>query len=104
MLLRQTAHQANHRCMGGLQHISLGDFLRSARDHRPLQFLVQVTCLQQGLDDAENEQQSLFLFSDDPFAAVGSIVVLADMLLFGWLVYRCERESADERKAIMPAE
>ena len=40
----------------------------------------------------------------DPFAAVGSIVVLGDMLLFGWLVYRCERESTGERKAIMPAE
>ena len=40
----------------------------------------------------------------DPFAAVGSIIVLADMLLFGWLVYRGEREPAGERKAIMPAE
>ena len=40
----------------------------------------------------------------EPFAAVGSIVVLADMLLFGWLVYRCERGIAGERKAMMPAE
>jgi cbb3-type cytochrome oxidase subunit 1 len=27
----------------------------------------------------------------DPIAAVGSLVILADMLRFGWLVYRRER-------------
>jgi hypothetical protein len=30
----------------------------------------------------------------EPFAGVGSIVVLADMLLFGWLVLRQERAAA----------
>ena len=40
----------------------------------------------------------------DPLAAVGSIVVLAAMLMFGWLVYRCERGPATGRDAIMPAE
>ena len=29
--------------------------------------------------------------SGEPFAGVGSIIVLADMLLFGWLVLRQER-------------
>jgi hypothetical protein len=37
-------------------------------------------------------------------AAIGSIVVLAAMLMFGWLVYRCERGPATERNSIMPAE
>jgi hypothetical protein len=32
--------------------------------------------------------------SADPIAAVGSLVVLADMLLFAWLVYRAERIAA----------
>jgi len=40
----------------------------------------------------------------DPFAAIGSLVVLADMVMFGWLVYRCERGLAGERNAVMPAE
>ena len=40
----------------------------------------------------------------DPLAAVGSIVVLAAMLMFVWLVYRCERSPAAGRDAIMPAE
>lgn len=30
----------------------------------------------------------------DPFAAVGSMTVLADMLLFGWLVIRREQRTA----------
>jgi hypothetical protein len=30
----------------------------------------------------------------DPIAAVGSIIVLLDMLLFGWLVFRGERTKA----------
>lgn len=34
----------------------------------------------------------------------GSFVVLAAMLMFGWLVYRGERGLAGERGAIMPAE
>jgi peptidoglycan/LPS O-acetylase OafA/YrhL len=37
----------------------------------------------------------------DPIAAVSSIVILADMLLFGWLVFR--REPVVQRSA-MPAE
>ncbi len=40
----------------------------------------------------------------DPIAAVGSFIVLAAMLMFGWLVFRCERRPASERSAIMPAE
>ena len=40
----------------------------------------------------------------DPIAAVGSLFVLAAMLIFGWLVFRCERGPANERNAIMPAE
>src|SRR5260370_38467063 len=33
----------------------------------------------------------------DPMAAIGSIVVLLDMLLFGWLVFRGERAAAGNR-------
>src|SRR3974390_1146854 len=40
----------------------------------------------------------------DPIAAVGSFVVLAAMLMFAWLVYRCERTPAAHRSSIMPAE
>jgi peptidoglycan/LPS O-acetylase OafA/YrhL len=40
----------------------------------------------------------------DPIAAVGSFIVLAAMLMFGWLVYRCERGLAAQRDAIVPAE
>lgn len=32
--------------------------------------------------------------SGEPFAGIGSIIVLADMLLFGWLVLRQERAAA----------
>src|SRR6185503_7683296 len=39
----------------------------------------------------------------DPFAAVGSLIVLADMVMFGWLVYRSERAPAG-RSATVPAE
>jgi hypothetical protein len=39
----------------------------------------------------------------DPIAATGSIIVLADMLLFGWLVYRREAIKVDARHAV-PAE
>ena len=40
----------------------------------------------------------------DPIAAVGSFIVLAGMLMFGWVVFRCERGAASEHRAIMPAE
>ena len=40
----------------------------------------------------------------DPLAAIGSLAVLAAMLMFGWQVYRCERGLAGERSAIIPAE
>jgi hypothetical protein len=39
----------------------------------------------------------------DPVAAVGSIVVLLDMLLFGWLVFRGERTKAGIQPAASPA-
>ena len=40
----------------------------------------------------------------EPLAAIGSLVVLAAVLMFGWQVYRCERGIAGERNAISPAE
>ncbi|WP_200808371.1 hypothetical protein [Tistlia consotensis] len=39
----------------------------------------------------------------DPIAAVGSLVVLLDMLLFGWLVFRNEGADADRRRELEPA-
>ena len=39
----------------------------------------------------------------DPIAAVGSLVILAGMLFFGWLVWRNERAPARER-ILAPAE
>jgi len=39
----------------------------------------------------------------DPIAAVGSFIVLLDMLLFGWLVLHGERADADARPAPAPA-
>jgi len=39
----------------------------------------------------------------DPIAAVASIVVLLDMLLFGWLVFRAEGAEAAARTAASPA-
>jgi hypothetical protein len=39
----------------------------------------------------------------DPIAAVSSLVVLADMMLFGWLVFRTEPEERTSR-APFPAE
>jgi cbb3-type cytochrome oxidase subunit 1 len=33
--------------------------------------------------------------SGEPIAAIGSLIVLADMLLFGWLIYRGERLTAN---------
>jgi peptidoglycan/LPS O-acetylase OafA/YrhL len=40
----------------------------------------------------------------DPIAAVGSLIVFADMLLFGWLVLRRERTEAAMRTSAVPAE
>ncbi len=40
----------------------------------------------------------------DPIAAVGSLVILADVLLFGWLVYRQERIALVGQPAALPAE
>jgi peptidoglycan/LPS O-acetylase OafA/YrhL len=39
----------------------------------------------------------------DPIAAVGSLIVFADMLLFGWLVLRRERIEAAMRTSAVPA-
>jgi len=36
----------------------------------------------------------------DPIAAVGSIVVLIDMLVFGWLVFRGERVERNIRPSV----
>src|SRR4051794_15664623 len=40
----------------------------------------------------------------DPFAAIGSLILIAAMFLFAWLVYQCEHGRAAERKVILPAE
>jgi hypothetical protein len=40
----------------------------------------------------------------DPIAAVSSLVILADMLLFGFLVYRRERAELARRPSPAPAE
>lgn len=40
----------------------------------------------------------------DPIAAAGSLIVFADMLLFGWLVLRRERTEKAMRGAAVPAE
>jgi peptidoglycan/LPS O-acetylase OafA/YrhL len=41
----------------------------------------------------------------DPIAAIGALLVLADMLMFGWLVVKCERAPAQQdRQAMQPAE
>jgi drug/metabolite transporter (DMT)-like permease len=42
--------------------------------------------------------------SGDPIAAVGSLIVLAGMLFFGFLVFRNERTPAREHLAMAPAE
>jgi len=39
----------------------------------------------------------------DPIAAVGSFIVLFDMVLFGWLVFRGERADASTRPSASPA-
>jgi len=40
----------------------------------------------------------------EPLAAIGSLVVLAAVLMFGWKVYRYERGVTGELSAIAPAE
>jgi hypothetical protein len=40
----------------------------------------------------------------EPIAAVSSLVVLADMLLFGWLVHRREAAERLTGRTAMPAE
>ncbi len=40
----------------------------------------------------------------DPIAALGSLIVLAGMLLFGWFVFRGERADAREQLSMAPAE
>lgn len=41
----------------------------------------------------------------DPIAAIGSLLILADMLMFGWLVVKTERAPAtQEQQAMQPAE
>jgi hypothetical protein len=40
----------------------------------------------------------------DPIAAVSSLFVVADMLLFGWLVFRRESAQATAPRSAMPAE
>jgi FtsH-binding integral membrane protein len=40
----------------------------------------------------------------DPIAAIGSLIVLAGMLLFGWFVFRGERVGAREQLSMAPAE
>lgn len=40
----------------------------------------------------------------DPIAAVSSLIVLADMLLFGWLVFRREPDELTSRRSAVPAE
>ena len=42
--------------------------------------------------------------SGEPFAAVGSLMVLASMLLFAWLVFRNERAGLPSHSATAPAE
>ena len=40
----------------------------------------------------------------DSIAAAGSLVILADMLLFGWLVFRREQSELASRRSAAPAE
>jgi hypothetical protein len=40
----------------------------------------------------------------EPIAAIGSIVAFADMLVFGWLVFRREAFKVDARRAALAAE
>ncbi len=40
----------------------------------------------------------------DPIAAVGAFAAFGDMLLFGWLLHRSEREPAAGSSSVVPAE
>jgi hypothetical protein len=40
----------------------------------------------------------------DPIAAVGSLIILAGMLTFGWIVYKQERAPAKQQPVMAPAE
>jgi drug/metabolite transporter (DMT)-like permease len=40
----------------------------------------------------------------DPIAAVGSVVLFAGMIHFGWLVFRAERAPARDQLSLAPAE
>ena len=40
----------------------------------------------------------------EPIAAVSSLVVLADMLLFGWLVFQRQTSNDTQRRSAVPAE
>jgi hypothetical protein len=40
----------------------------------------------------------------DPIAAASSLLVLADMLLFGWLVFRPEPIGLTDKRSSVPAE
>ena len=59
---------------------------------RPLPMIIGVGLVHTGREAGE------------PFAAIGSLIVLAGVLMFGWQVYLCERGIAAEPNAIAPAE
>jgi hypothetical protein len=40
----------------------------------------------------------------DPIAAIGSIIVLAAMLTFGWLLFQAERQMTSPSTSALPAE
>jgi peptidoglycan/LPS O-acetylase OafA/YrhL len=40
----------------------------------------------------------------DPLAAIGSFAVFAAMLIFGWMIFRNDRQSASDLGSVMPAE
>jgi hypothetical protein len=40
----------------------------------------------------------------DPIAAMSSLIVFADVLLFGWLVFRSQPAEETERRSTVPAE
>jgi putative Mn2+ efflux pump MntP len=40
----------------------------------------------------------------DPIAAMASLIVFADVLLFGWLVFRTQPAEATTRRSTVPAE
>jgi peptidoglycan/LPS O-acetylase OafA/YrhL len=42
--------------------------------------------------------------SGEPIAAVGSLIIFADMLLFGWIVIRREQTEKATRMSAVPAE